>query len=109
MKIFVNKPLENSKKLSEITKSIKKTENNHKNSFFDLGRNPLEIVHGPFKIDAIKLESLKSENGMNKEFFVPNVIRVIVTIAAPKAPQLNLTKVSKVSVNYVSNKQSLFR
>jgi hypothetical protein len=49
MKIFVNKPLENSKKLSEITKSIKKTENNHKNSFFDLGRNPLEIVHGPFK------------------------------------------------------------
>jgi hypothetical protein len=47
MKIFVNKPLKNSKNLPEIIKSIKKTENNHKNSFFDLGRNPMEIVHGP--------------------------------------------------------------
>ena len=47
MKIFVNKPLKNFKKLPEIIKSIKETENNHKNSFFDLGRNPLEIVHGP--------------------------------------------------------------
>jgi hypothetical protein len=50
MKIFVNKPLKNSKNLPEIIKSIKKTENNHKNSFFDLGRNPMEIVHGPLKI-----------------------------------------------------------
>ena len=48
MKIFVNKPLKNSKNLPEIIKSIKKTENNHKNSYFDLGRNPMEIVHGPF-------------------------------------------------------------
>jgi hypothetical protein len=47
MKIFVNKPLKISKNLPEIIKSIKKTENNHKNSFFDLGRNPMEIVHGP--------------------------------------------------------------
>jgi hypothetical protein len=50
MKIFVNKPLKNSKNLPEIIKSIKKTENNHKNSFFDLGRNPMEIVHGPLKM-----------------------------------------------------------
>jgi hypothetical protein len=48
MEIFVNKPLKNSKNLPEIIKSINKRENNHKNSFFDLGRNPLEIVHGPF-------------------------------------------------------------
>ncbi len=48
MKIFVNKPLKNSKYLPEIIKSIKKTENNHKNSNFDLGRNPMEIVHGHF-------------------------------------------------------------
>ena len=48
MKIFVNKPLKNSKNLPEIIKSIKKMENNHKNSYFDLGRNPMEIVHGPF-------------------------------------------------------------
>ncbi len=34
--------------MPEIIKSIKKTENNHKNSYFDLGRNPMEIVHGPF-------------------------------------------------------------
>ncbi len=47
MKIFVNKPLKNTKNLPEIIKSIKKTENNHKNSYFDLGRNPMEIVHGP--------------------------------------------------------------
>ena len=49
MKIFVNKPLKNSKNLPEIIKSIKNTENNHKNSYFDLGRNPMEIVHGPFR------------------------------------------------------------
>jgi len=48
MKIFVNKSLKNSKNLPEIIKSIKKMENNHKNSYFDLGRNPMEIVHGPF-------------------------------------------------------------
>ena len=48
MKIFVNKPLKNFKKLSEIIKSIKETENNHKNSFFNLGRNSMEIVHRPF-------------------------------------------------------------
>ena len=48
MKIFVNKPLKYSKNLPEIIKSIKETENNHKKLFFDLGRNPLEIVHGPF-------------------------------------------------------------
>ena len=47
MKIFVNKPLKNSKNLPEIIKSIKKTENDEKNSNFNLGRNPLEIVHGP--------------------------------------------------------------
>jgi hypothetical protein len=45
----VNKPLKNSKNLPEIIKSIKKTENNHKNSYFDLGRNPMEIVHGPLQ------------------------------------------------------------
>jgi hypothetical protein len=44
----VNKPLKISKNLPEIIKSIKKTENNHKNSFFDLARNPMEIVQGPF-------------------------------------------------------------
>jgi hypothetical protein len=44
----VNKPLKNFKKLSEIIKSIKETENNHKNSFFNLGRNSMEIVHRPF-------------------------------------------------------------
>ena len=54
MKIFVNKPLKNSKNLPEIIKSIKNTENNHKNSYFDLGRNPMEIVHGPLKIKYIK-------------------------------------------------------
>jgi hypothetical protein len=48
MKILVNKPLKNSKNLPEIIKSIKKTENNHTNSFFDLGRNPMEIVLGSF-------------------------------------------------------------
>jgi hypothetical protein len=50
VKIIVNKPLINSKNLPEIIKSIKKTENNHKNLYFDLGRNPMEIVHGPFRI-----------------------------------------------------------
>jgi hypothetical protein len=47
MKILVNKPLKNFRKLPEIIKSIEETENNHKNSIFNLGRNPMEIVHGP--------------------------------------------------------------
>ena len=55
MKIFVNKPLKNSKNLPEIIKSIKNTENNHKNSYFDLGRNPMEIVHGPFHFKSLNL------------------------------------------------------
>jgi hypothetical protein len=37
----------NLKKISKIIKSIKETENGLKNSNFNLGRNPLEIVHGP--------------------------------------------------------------
>ena len=48
MKILVDKALRILKKMPKIIKSIKKTENDEKNSNFNLGRNPLEIVHGPF-------------------------------------------------------------
>jgi hypothetical protein len=48
MKILVDKALRIlKKKMPKIIKSIKKTENDEKNSTFNLGRNPLEIVHGP--------------------------------------------------------------
>ena len=47
MKILVDKALRTLKKMPKIIKSIKKTENDEKNSNFNLGRNPLEIVHGP--------------------------------------------------------------
>jgi hypothetical protein len=50
MKILVDKALRFLKKMPKIIKSIKKTENDEKNSNFNLGRNPLEIVHGPFRI-----------------------------------------------------------
>ena len=48
MKILVDKALRTLKKMPKIIKSIKKTENDEKKSNFNLGRNPLEIVHGPF-------------------------------------------------------------
>jgi hypothetical protein len=48
MKILVDKALRILKKMPKIIKSIKETENNEKNSNFNLGRNPMEIVHGPF-------------------------------------------------------------
>jgi hypothetical protein len=48
MKILVGKALRILKKMPKIIKSIKETENNEKNSYFNLGRNPMEIVHGPF-------------------------------------------------------------
>jgi hypothetical protein len=47
MKILVNKALRILKIMPKIIKSIKETENNEKNSNFNLGRNPMEIVHGP--------------------------------------------------------------
>ena len=47
MKILVDKALRILKKMPKIIKSITKTENDEKNSIFNLGRNPLEIVHGP--------------------------------------------------------------
>ena len=47
MKILVDKALRILKKMPKIIKSIKETENNEKNSYFNLGRNPMEIVHGP--------------------------------------------------------------
>jgi hypothetical protein len=49
MKILVDKALRILKKMPKIIKSIKKTENDEKKSNFNLGRNPLEIVHGPLK------------------------------------------------------------
>jgi hypothetical protein len=49
MKILVDKALRIKKKMPKIIKSIKETENNEKNSYFNLGRNPMEIVHGPLK------------------------------------------------------------
>jgi hypothetical protein len=49
------KPLKNFKKLPEIIKSIKETENKHKNSIFNLGRNPMEIVHGPLARSDINI------------------------------------------------------
>jgi hypothetical protein len=64
----VNKPLKNSKNLPEIIKSIKKTENNHKNSFFDLGRNPMEIVHGPFQINITVLKNYRGGNAYRTSF-----------------------------------------
>jgi hypothetical protein len=39
--------------MPKIIKSIKETENNEKNSNFNLGRNPLEIVYGPLKIGQL--------------------------------------------------------
>jgi deoxycytidylate deaminase len=50
MKILVDKALRILKKMPKIIKSITKTENDEKNSIFNLGRNPLEIVHGPLFI-----------------------------------------------------------
>ena len=48
MKIFADKGLRIFFLAPEILKSFRKKEKNNKNSKFDLGQNPLEIVHGPF-------------------------------------------------------------
>ena len=58
-----------SKNLPEIIKSIKKMENNHKNSYFDLGRNPMEIVHGPLKLLFKESKTIKLSRhlGIRKE------------------------------------------
>ena len=50
MKIFVNMVPRNFKFIPKIIKSIQEKEKNKKNSFFDLGRNPMEIVHRPLFI-----------------------------------------------------------
>jgi hypothetical protein len=47
----VDKALRILKKMPKIIKSIKETENNEKNSYFNLGRNPMEILHGPFYLN----------------------------------------------------------
>ena len=48
MKIFADKGLTKFFFVPEILKSFRETEKNNKNLEFDLGQNPLEIVHGPF-------------------------------------------------------------
>ena len=93
MKIFVNKSLKNSKNLPEIIKSIKKTENNHKNSFFDLGRNPMEIVHGPFYFkNSIRF----IENYQKNRSDVLLETQVLANVYFPMKPlgSSNLTQVS---------------
>ena len=50
MKIFADKGLTKFFFAPEILKSFRETEKNNKNLEFDLGQNPLEIVHGPLEI-----------------------------------------------------------
>ena len=68
MKILVDKALRILKKMPKIIKSIKKTENNHKNSYFDLGRNPLEIVHRPFNYKTFVKGLLEFLGKINRRF-----------------------------------------
>ena len=53
MKIFADKGLTNFFFAPEILKSFRETEKNNKNLEFDLGQNPLEIIHGPFFVTKI--------------------------------------------------------
>ena len=53
MKIFADKGLTKFSFAPEILKSFRETEKNNKNLEFDLGQNPLEIVHGPLKKKSI--------------------------------------------------------
>ena len=53
MEIFADKGLRIFFLAPEILKSFRKKEKNNKNSKFDLGQNPLEIVHGPLKKKSI--------------------------------------------------------
>ena len=56
MKIFADKGLRIFFLAPEILKSFRKKEKNNKNSKFDLGQNPLEIVHGHlYFVDLVTL------------------------------------------------------
>ena len=59
MEIFADKGLRIFFLAPEILKSFRKKEKNNKNSKFDLGQNPLEIVHGPF-VTSFKSRKMKT-------------------------------------------------
>jgi hypothetical protein len=88
MKIFVNKPLKYSKNLPEIIKSIKNTEKNHKNLYFDLGQNPMEIVHGPFQQNIFFLDANFGVLTFQRLFFEKILFKIFFSILSPETSDL---------------------